>query len=162
MTPKPSIVDRVEDLTVHERKNLAALLHDLVNTSYDAAEGYAAAASAVADRALAEFFRDCARDRREALADLRALLGELGEEAHPHPSVAAELHRTWIALRGALEKGNAAAILAECERGEQAALRHYEAALQQKLPMRAAALLLGQASMLRSARSAYDRMRHQY
>jgi uncharacterized protein (TIGR02284 family) len=160
MLPRPAIVESVEELTVHERKNLTALLHDLLNTAHDAGEGYRAASQAVRDPNLVDFFQGCARDRGEAASDLRGLLTELGEETSAHPGIAAELHRSWIALRGAIENGSPTAILAECERGEANALRHYERALHQKIPMRVASVLLGQVSAVRSAHAAYERMRH--
>lgn len=160
MHPRAAIVDRMEDLTVHERKNLSALLHDILNTAYDSAEGYHTAATAVRNPELSEFFESCATDRREAISDLRKLLRDLGEEAGPRASLGGELHRALIAFRGAVERGDASAILAECERGEHNALRHYEHALEQKMPMQVASVLLDQASRVRSAHAAYERMRH--
>lgn len=160
MQPHAAIVERIEELTVHERKNLVAALHDLVNAAYNAAEGYHAAAIAVRTPELQSFFEECAGNRRESGAKLGELLRELGEEAGAHPTLGGELHRALIAFRGVIEAGEPAAILAECERGEHNALGHYERALAQKMPMAVASVLLDQVTHVRSARSAYERMRH--
>jgi uncharacterized protein (TIGR02284 family) len=160
MQPQTAIVDRVEDLTTHEQKNLVALLHELLNTAYDAGEGYDTAARAVRDRELADLFRSCAEDRRDMVVKLRELLAILGVQAGPHPTIGAEAHRVLIALRGLMEKGDATSILAECERGEHVALGRYERALRQKMPINVASVLLDQAALVRSSHAAFERMRH--
>lgn len=156
------MVEHIDELSVHERKNLVAALHDLVNTTYNTAEGYHAAARAVKSRELATFFEECASHRRESTLHLRSLLSELGAELGPHPTLAGELHRAWIAFRGSVEGGEATSILSECERGEHVAVGHYERALAQKMPMSIASVLLDQVAQVRAARDAYDRMRHQW
>ena len=162
MDPKADIVDRVEDLTVHERKNLVALLHVLVDTAYDAAEGYNVAANAVHDQNLRDLFRSCSDDRRDAVATLTGLLEELGDTRGPHPSIGGELHSTLIALRGAMERGDATTILAECERGERVSVERYERGIAQRMPMRVASVVLDQLALARAAHTAFERMRHPY
>ncbi len=160
MHPRTEIVERIEELTSHERKNLIALLHELLNTAYDASEGYDTAARVVRDPELADLFRSCADDRRDMVRQLRDVLADLGEPAGPHPGVGAELHRTLIAFRGAVERGDATAILAECERGEHIALGRYERGLSEKMPQRIASVLLDHAALIRASHAAFERMRH--
>lgn len=161
MHARTEVVERVEELTSHERKNLVALLRELVNTAYDSSEGYNTAARAVRDPELADLFRGCAEDRRDMVRQLRELLVELGvDSAGPHPGVDAELHRSLIAFRGAVEHGDPAAILAECERGEHVALGRYERGLGEKMPQRVASVLLDHAALIRASHAAFERMRH--
>jgi len=160
MHPQPALVDRFDDLSIHERKNVAAMLHELLVTTRDAAAGYEVAARSVHDPALAHLLRGCAAERAEAAEELAGLLSTLGDERHDLPSVGGELHRGWIALRSALTHGDPAGIITECERGEHRAQVRYERALAQKLPMNIANVLLDQAETVREARAAFERMRH--
>jgi uncharacterized protein (TIGR02284 family) len=159
---QPNLVERLEDLSVHERKNLVAMLHELHITIRDAAQGYESAASAVKDPALANLLRAFAAKRHEAAEELEGLLANLGDERHDLPSVGGELHRGWIALRGALTHGDPVGIITECERGEHLALGRYDRALTQKLPVGIANVLIDQAADVREGRAAFERMRHPY
>lgn len=160
MHPQPALVDRFDDLAPHERKNVVAMLHELLVTTRDAANGYDVAARSVADPALANLLSGCAAERREAAAELEGLLAGLGDERHDLPSVAGELHRGWIALRSALSHGDPSGILAECERGEHRAQQRYDRALSEKLPVGIANVLIDQAQNVRESRNAFERMRH--
>jgi uncharacterized protein (TIGR02284 family) len=160
MHPQPVLVDRFDDLSIHERKNVAAMLHELFVTTRDAAAGYETAAKSVQDPALAHLLRGCAAERTEAAAELAGLLAALGDDRHDLPSVGGELHRGWIALRAALTHGEPAGVIAECERGEHMAQLRYDRALAHKLPMNIANVLLDQAQSVREARTAFERMRH--
>lgn len=160
MFPRTDIVERIENLTAHEQKNLVAALRELLDSAYNSAEVYFTAARAVRDTELQDLFRSFAEDRRDAVSTLRTILAELGVNTGPHPSISGELHQTLIAFRGAVEHGDPAAILAECERGEHFALGRYERALKLRMPMRIATFLLDQAALVRSAHRAFERMRH--
>ena len=160
MHPNPMLVDRFDDLSPHERKNLVAMLHELHVTTRDAAEGYEVAAAAVKDPALVGLLTSFASERREASEELEGLLTNLGDERHELPSVGGEVHRGWMSLRGALTHGDPAGILAECERGEHFALVRYDRALAQKLPLGIASVLIDQAATVRESHAAFERMRH--
>jgi uncharacterized protein (TIGR02284 family) len=160
MHPQPAFVERFDDLSMHERKNVVALLHELLVTTRDAAAGYESAARVVSDPALAGLLNGCAVERREATEELAGLLVNLGDERHDLPSVGGELHRGWIELRALLSHGDPSSILAECERGERLAVLRYDRALTQKLPVGIANVLLDQAESARESRAAFERMRH--
>lgn len=160
MLPRPTICGRPEELTIHERKNLGAILQELLDTVHDAADGYEAAAETVNDRSLSQLFREFAEDRRSAVAELQTHLADLGQSTTPHPSVAAGVHRHLIAFRGALAGGLPAAILSECERGEHFALERFERALNLRMPERVASTVLDHAALIRRARTSFERMRH--
>ncbi|MGH9895549.1 MAG: PA2169 family four-helix-bundle protein, partial [bacterium] len=44
------------------------------------------------------------------------------------------LHRGWLNVKSAITGKDEAAVLAECERGEDVALQHYQDALREDLP----------------------------
>ena len=67
--------------------------------------------------------------RRSEFADeLRAEVGRLGGTPTDSGSMAASLHRGWIALRSAASVGDPKGIIAACETGEHSAYANYEAA----------------------------------
>lgn len=160
MNIQTKICDRADELSAHERKNLIAALRELLDIAHDAAAGYQTAAAGVREPELAQLFRECAADRRQSVDALTDMLALYGVRALPHASFGGELHRGLIKIRAALADGQPSALLSECERGEQFALQHYERALTMKMPQAAASLLLDHAAMSRSARTAFERMRH--
>ena len=104
-------------------------LDDLVRINRDSAKGLQRAAAAVRDPELRSLFHDIAVDRlgfAERLAEFVALNGE---RATAETSVSGLFHRWWIDLRALLESGDAGAILAEVERGEDRIKASYEKVL---------------------------------
>lgn len=160
MELQTELVERIDDLTPHERKNFAAALQELVATSHDAKLGYEEAARDCRDQELAQLLRSCAAEHEAAGSEIAGLLLDLGVEPHVGHSFGAELHRRMIALRSMMTHGEPASILAECERGEHVAIARYEHALSLKLPMGVADKLLDLATSSRERRAAFDRMRH--
>ena len=155
----PQIVDQITELSSGARNNVVGMLLGLRNKCRDGARGYSEAARDVREPDLKGVFESFAAQRAKFADALDEMLLEFGVREEEHPSTLGELHRTWIAFRAALEHGNPASILAECERGEQAAISEYEALLRLTLPMNVEELLLDQLSESRNARSAFDRMR---
>jgi uncharacterized protein (TIGR02284 family) len=58
----------------------------------------------------------------------------LGGEPAQGGSIGGSMHRGWTNIKSAITGMNEHAVLAECERGEDAAKAAYEAALQKNLP----------------------------
>lgn len=160
MQLQTDLVERIDDLAPHDRKNVAAALQELLATCHDASLGYEEAASDVHDPELSGLLATCANEHEEAGRAIATMLLEMGVEPHVVHSFGAELHRRIIALRSALGHGDAASILPECERGEHIAISRYEHALALKMPMKIAETLLDQATACRERRAAFDRMRH--
>jgi uncharacterized protein (TIGR02284 family) len=118
-----------------------ATLNDLIATCKDGEQGYVAAADSATDEDLKDFFHGCAGQRAQLAAELEAAVKRLGDRGRSRGTFAGLLHRGWMRAKGAFRHGNAEDLLAECERGESAAVRHYEAALKQALPPDIRALL---------------------
>lgn len=103
-------------------------LDDLIVTTIDSIKGYEHSAEKVPQSAHAGFFRDTARDRREAVALLQARSRALGGTPADYGSAAATVHRLFESLRVALGGGDKA-VIAEVERGEDYLKEEYDRVL---------------------------------
>jgi uncharacterized protein (TIGR02284 family) len=159
MLPLHVTATKLEEMPLHDQKNVQAVLEHLATTAIDAARGYDLAALRIRDRELRGLFEGLAAQRRAHALALSAMLHENRRERATHGSVLASLHRAILELRAKLHHGDVATILTECERGEYAALGRYDLALQERLPQEVADLLLDQATEIRDTRKAFDEMR---
>ena len=112
----------------------AATLNKLIEVCLDGELGYRTAASHIQNTKLHIVLSDNALRRAEFAKQLRAEVERLGSNPSHSGSVAASLHRGWIALRSAVTHGDAKTIIAACETGESSALAAYEAAVKTDLP----------------------------
>jgi uncharacterized protein (TIGR02284 family) len=111
-----------------------SVLNDLIETSKDGANGFRAAAEAVQRPDAKALFTSRVPVIERAAAELQAEVRRLGGDPETTGSVAASLHRGWIGLKAAVTGKDDAAIITECERGEQLAVTNYEDALEKDLP----------------------------
>jgi len=109
-------------------------LNGLIETCRDGEEGFKTAAEGVKSPELKELFREYSRQRASFVGELQDEVRRMGGEAEDSGSTSAALHRGWMGLRAVLSGGDDDAVLAECERGEDAALSNYRAALGTDMP----------------------------
>ena len=97
-------------------------------------------------------------EQRSRFADeLQSEVERLGWKPETDGSVAGNLHRTWMAVKSAVTNRDDAAILAECETGEQVAVETYEMALRHKdLPPRSLSAIERQYNMIVSGRNSMN------
>ncbi|MDQ6888060.1 MAG: PA2169 family four-helix-bundle protein [Gemmatimonadota bacterium] len=111
-----------------------SVLNDLIETCKDGANGFRAAADAVkgseAKTVLSSRVHLCERASTELQAEVRRLGGDPDRSG----SVAASLHRGWIDIKSLATGREDSAIITECERGEDFAVKSYEEALRKDLP----------------------------
>ena len=131
-------------------------LNDLIETCRDGQEGFSTAAEAVGDTELKRLFHEYSRQRARFVGDLQDEVRRLGGDAENSGSITASLHRGWMGLRAAVTGRDDAAILAECERGEDAAVANYRAALGRDLPSNVRSLVERQFAEVKAA---HDRVR---
>ncbi|WP_310395765.1 PA2169 family four-helix-bundle protein [Hymenobacter sp.] len=120
-----------------EAKATQALLNELVVTLKDGQEGYADAMTDVEDASLKETFKKYAAQRAGYVTEIEDQMFQLN--LHPDPnegtSATSKVHRAWIDLKAALTSKDNKAVLNECERGEDYAIKAYQTALKaQDLP----------------------------
>src|SRR5207249_2447298 len=72
--------------------------------------------------------------RAQFASELQSEVRQLGGSPVDTGSVSAAFHRGWINIKSTVTGGSNQAIVAECERGEDAALKNYERVLKQNLP----------------------------
>ena len=109
-------------------------LNKLIEVCLDGELGYRTAASHIQNTKLHIVLSDNALRRAEFAKELRAEAERLGAHPGHSGSVAASLHRGWMALRSAVTHGDAKTIIAACETGEASAIASYEAAVKTGLP----------------------------
>lgn len=117
-----------------DNKAVVSVLNDLIETCKDGANGFRAAAAAVQHADARTLFTSRVPVIERASEELQAEVRRLGGDPETTGSVAARLHRGWIGLKSAITGQDDAAIITECERGEQLAVRNYEDALRKDLP----------------------------
>ncbi|GAA3968028.1 PA2169 family four-helix-bundle protein [Hymenobacter antarcticus] len=120
-----------------EAKATQALLNELVETLKDGQKGYADAMTDVEDANLKETFKKYAVQRAGYITEIEDQMFKLDlkPDESASGSVTATVHRAWIDLKAALTSKDSKAVLTECERGEDYAVKAYQTALKaQDLP----------------------------
>jgi uncharacterized protein (TIGR02284 family) len=139
-----------------ETKDVISTLNDLIETSKDGENGFRACADAVKGQNLKPFFETAANRCAQASLELQAKVQSLGGHPKTSGSTSGSLHRGWVNLKSMLLGKDEAAVLEECERGEDVAKRAYEKALEKDLPADARSLVQRQYD---GVRENHDRVR---
>lgn len=139
-----------------DRKDVTSTLNDLIQIDRDGEEGFRTSAENVKDAELRALFQQYATQRAGFATELQSEVERLGEEATDRSDVRGALHRGWMNLRTAIQGDDDHAILAEAERGEDAAKEAYEDALNKPLPTDIKTLVERQ---YREVRQAHDHVR---
>ena len=120
-----------------EAKATQALLNELVVTLKDGQEGYADAMTDVEDAQLKETFKKYAVQRAGYVTEIEDQMFQLNlhPDTNEGTSTVSKVHRAWIDLKAAITSKDNKAVLTECERGEDYAVKAYQTALKaQDLP----------------------------
>jgi len=136
--------------------SVTTTLNNLIETCKDGQEGFQQAAEGVQDSSLKSLFYEYSRQRAQFAGELQSLVRELGGEPETSSSTAGALHRGWINIKSAVTGHDDAAILNECERGEDVAKNAYKDALAADLPSNVSSLIQTQATQVQQA---HDRIR---
>jgi len=116
------------------REELIECLNDLIETCRDGESGFQTAADHVKDANLKTLFKDCSIQRAQFASELESEVRQLGGTPSKTGSVSAAFHRGWMNLKSIVTGGSDSAIVAECERGEDAAVENYQRVLKNNLP----------------------------
>jgi uncharacterized protein (TIGR02284 family) len=112
----------------------ASTLNELVQTAIDGENGFRAAAESVEDSNLRHLFESFAQQRAEFAAELQLEVRRLAQDPVDTGHASAALHRSWMDIKAGLTGRDEASVIAECERGEEAAIRSYQKGLDSELP----------------------------
>jgi uncharacterized protein (TIGR02284 family) len=117
-----------------ENKDVITTLNDLIETSKDGENGFRACADGVRSANLKQLFEEAANRCAQGAVELQRKVRSLGGDPEKSGSMSASLHRGWVNVKSAITGKEEAAVLEECERGEDVAKRAYAAALEKDLP----------------------------
>ena len=131
-------------------------LNNLIETCKDGQNGFQTAADGVQRSDLKTLFHTYAQQRAQFAAELQAEVRHLGGDPEKTGSVAATLHRGWINIKSVVTGKDDHAVIAECERGEDSAVKNYEEALKANLPANVRSIIQRQFTQIKEA---HDRIR---
>ena len=121
-------------MTLTATDKLIATLNVLIDACKNGEKGYREAAEGINNAYYQIRLGEYARHRAVFASELQGLVRKLGGDPDRKGTVAGTLHRGWMNLKSAIAGRNDDAILVECCRGEEAALRHFDEAFKLDLP----------------------------
>jgi uncharacterized protein (TIGR02284 family) len=119
----------LKELVMSDYREVIDVLNDLIETCKDGEYGFAKCAERVNTAALRDLMSKRSIGCRSAARELQALVIQHGGEPAERGTVLAALHRGWVSAVDVLSANADHSVLAECERGEDAALTRYRRAL---------------------------------
>lgn len=115
-------------------ENTISTLNNLIETCKDGQEGFKDAAEGVENTEIKKVFYDYSQQRSQFAGELQQLVRGMGGEPEESSSFSGSIHRGWINIKSIVTGKDETAILNECERGEDVALKQYKEALDEELP----------------------------
>jgi uncharacterized protein (TIGR02284 family) len=112
-----------------DNDNAISTLNNLIETCKDGQSGFQSAAEGVRNNDLKTLFHNYSQQRAQFAGELQAEVRRLGGDPEQTGSLAASLHRGWINIKSAVTGEDENAVISECERGEDSAVKNYEDAL---------------------------------
>ncbi len=131
-------------------------LNNLIETCKDGQEGFRTAADGVKNSELKTLFNTYSQQRAQFAAELQNEVRRLGGDPEKTGSVAATLHRGWINIKSAVTGEDEGAVISECERGEDSAVKNYKDAQATGLPGDISSIVERQYGQVKEA---HDRIR---
>jgi uncharacterized protein (TIGR02284 family) len=98
--------------------DLVDRLQDLIETNIDSSNNLNDAAEHIKDDAIAQLFRDIARQRSLFAEELKRFVRDSGEDPKKDGTLRGAAHRAWLDIRAAINAGNPYVVLIEVEREE--------------------------------------------
>lgn len=147
-------------MTHEECEKIVSALNGLIETCKDGQKGYLWAAEHARSEELQTLLRGYAAQRREFATQLQDEVRRAGGDPEKGGTMSGALHRGWASLKTVLLHRHEAAILAECIRSDESALKNYEAISHQVFPSDVQALVARQYAALKAARERLLEIQH--
>ncbi|HEY0406107.1 MAG TPA: PA2169 family four-helix-bundle protein [Pyrinomonadaceae bacterium] len=139
-----------------DNNDVISTLNNLIETCKDGQNGFQTAAEGVKSSDLKTLFLGYSQQRAQFAGELQNEVLRLGGDPEQAGSVAATLHRGWMDIKAAVTGADESAVIAECERGEDSAVKNYKDALNQNLPQDIRGVVEQQYTQVQAA---HDRIR---
>jgi uncharacterized protein (TIGR02284 family) len=117
-----------------DNDEVISTLNDLIETSKDGEEGFRTCAENINDPQLKTLLSNRAQSCAAAATELQQLVRTYGGNPETSGGLGGALHRRWVDIKAAVTGHDEKSVLAECERGEDVAVRSYRNALDKALP----------------------------
>lgn len=117
-----------------DKNEVISTLNDLIQTCKDGVDGFRTCAEDIGNPELKSYFNDRAERCTRSAEELQDIVINYGGDPKTSSHTSAALHRRWVDVRSAITGKSDQDVLDECERGEDVAKHHYEAALKKDLP----------------------------
>ncbi len=143
-----------------ETKEAISVLNDLIETCKDGEEGFRTAAEHVTNASLKSLFSEFSSQRSKFASELQIEVTRLGGEAQKSGSISGVAHRGWLDIKSAVTRGSDEAIVAEAERGEDNAKKHYREACAKDLPAEVQSLVEKQAQVVQQTHDKVRSLEH--
>ena len=139
-----------------DNDSVISTLNNLIETCKDGENGFRTAADGVKKSELRTLFSTYSQQRAQFAAELQAEVRNLGGDPEETGSVAASLHRGWINIKSTVTGEDEGAIVSECERSDDSAVKNYQEALNESLPANVQSIVERQYTQVKDA---HDRIR---
>ena len=117
-----------------DKDDVIDTLNDLIETCKDGEEGFRTCAEDIKRTDLKSVFERAAQRCAESARELQMKVQQLGGKPETKSSLSGSMHRRWVDVKASVTGKDDAAVLAECERGEDVAKASYAKALEKDLP----------------------------
>jgi len=138
------------------KDTIISRLNDLIAACKDREQGYRTAAEGASNKDLKALLETYAKQSAGFVAELQAEVSRRGGAPAETGSLTGWLTRGWQHLASVVSGGDDGAVIAGCQRGEEAAQAAYEAALADALPNEVRAVVERQYAAVKSG---HDRLR---
>lgn len=114
-----------------DNDDVISTLNDLIETSKDGEQGFRTCAEDASERnpQLKAMLEARQRECAAAVSELQQLVRARGGKPETSSSVSGTMHRAWVDVKSAITGKDDEAVLNECERGEDSAVKSYREAL---------------------------------
>ena len=136
---------------VLKNDDVVSTLNGLISVCKDGQDGFKEAAEGIEDSGLKSQFYEFSQQRAEFVGVLQGLVRDLGSEPETGGTISGAVHRGWIDIKSAIMGKDTAAILNECERGEDHAKAAYLDAEKLNLPANIADVIHQQSQAIQVA-----------
>lgn len=136
------------------KEHVRHTLDNLISMNRDAVEGYQRAAELLENQQYKEICQEYAEQRQRFIDELIIMAKTYGGAPSDSQTVSGLLHGAWMSIRDSISNDDSA-VIAECDRGEEAAVESYHQAITDTLPDDVDTLIRSQYFLLRGS---YERI----